>query len=363
MADKPVSDRTEKATPERLRKARKEGQVAQSQEVLSAMTLAALLVVLGLTAGHLYQWFTYQMRGGLSLRVNGAMSTATVAELLRARGVQVLVVLVPCLLAAAAMSVMGSVMVGGLAFSPKALRLDLSRISLIKGFKNLVSLRSVVKLLIAMVKLTVFLTITWYYLRGRTDILLSLHWASPAGMLCAIARLILGLGVRIVAALVAIAGVDFLYQRWHHRRQLRMTRQEVKEERKQHEGSPELKGRIRSVRLALSRKRMLQDVPDADVVVTNPTHYAVALRYEARETPAPQVVAKGADFLCEKIKEIARANGVPIIEKPELARSLYAAVEPGEIIPEALFVAVAEVLAMVYRLRKKAPALSLDTKE
>ena len=181
------------------------------------------------------------------------MSTAVFGGLLRARGGQMLVVLVPCLLVAAAMSLLGSVMVGGLAFAPKAIRLDLSRLSPIKGFKNLVSLRSVVKLLIALVKLTVFVTIAWHYLRGRTDILLSLHWASPTGMLCAIGRLILGLGVRITAALVVIAGVDLLYQRWHYRRQLRMTRQEVKDERKQYEVSPELKGRIHSVRLAMAR--------------------------------------------------------------------------------------------------------------
>lgn len=361
MPDKPASERTEKATPQRMKKARDEGQIPQSQEVSSAMQIAVLLGVLALTSGGLYQWFTCQMRGGLSLQAAGAMDTAAFAELLRAKCAQCLAMLVPFLVTAGVVSVLGSVLVGGLAFCPKAIRLDLSRVSPIKGLKNLVSLRSVVKLLISIAKLTVFLAITWQYLGGRMGILLSLQWASPAGILCATGRLVLGLGIRIVAALVAIAGVDFLYQRWNHRRQLRMTRQEVKEERKQHEVSPEIKGRIHSVRLALVRKRMLHDVPGADVVVTNPTHYAVALRYEAKEMAAPQVVAKGADFLCEKIKEIARANGVPIVEKPDLARALYAAAEPGETIPETLFVVVAEILAMIYRLQKKAPALSLDT--
>ena len=361
MPEKPASERTEKATPQRLRKARAEGQTAQSQEVPSAIMIAALLVVLAVTSGGLYRWFTSQMRGGLLFQVTGPMETETFAELLGAKCAQGFVVLLPFLLTAAVVSVLGSVLVGGLAFAPKAIRLDLSRISPIKGFKNLVSLRSVVKLLIAIAKLTVFIAIAWHYLGGRMGMLLSLQWSSPVGILCTIGRLVLGLGIRIGAALAAIAGVDFLYQRWNHRRQLRMTRQEVKEERKQHEVSPEVKGRVHAVQLAMARKRMLQDVPGADVVVSNPTHYAVALRYDAKEAAAPMVVAKGADFLCEKIKEIARANGVPVIEKPELARALYAAAEPGEIIPETLFVAVAEILAMIYRLRKRAPALSLDT--
>ena len=132
-----------------------------------------------------------------------------------------------------------------------------------------------------------------------------------------------------------------------------MTKQEVKEERKQHEVSPELKGRIRAVQIEMVRKRMLQDVPTADVIITNPTHVAVALRYDAASMGAPEMVAKGADVLCEKIKEIARAHGVPIIHRPELARAIYSAADVGQPIPEALFVAVAEVLALIYRLRRR----------
>ena len=363
MAEKPASERTEQATPQRMKKARTKGQVAQSQEVPSAMMITALIVVLVLTAGQMYQWFTSQMREGLLFRLNGSISADTFGEVLCAKGVQCLVVLLPFLLAMAVASAAGSILVGGAAWSPQAIRLDLSRISPIRGFKNLISLRSIVKLLIAIAKLTVFLAIAWQYLGGRMDMLLSLQWSSPAGTLYTIGQLVLGLGVRIAVALAAIASIDFLYQRWNHRRQLKMTRQEVKEERKEHEVSSETKGRIRSMQMAMAQKRMLQDVPDADVVVTNPTHYAVAIRYEATDMAAPRVVAKGADFMCEKIKEIARANGVPIIEKPELARALYAAAEPGEVIPETLFVAVAEILAAIYRLKKKAPPLSLDSSE
>ncbi len=363
MADKPASERTEQATPQRTKKARTEGQIAQSEEVPSAIMIGALILTLVLTAGHMYQWFTSQVRDGLLVTLDAPMSTETFAQVLYAKGVQCFVVLVPFLLTAAAASVIGSLMVGGWAFSPKAIRMDLSRISPLKGLKNMISLRSVVKLLLSLTKMAILLVIAWQYLASQMDTLLSLHWRSAAGTLSVASKMIVGLSVRIAVALAAIASIDFLYQRWNYRRQLRMTRQEVKEEHKEHEVSSETRGRVRSMQMAMAQKRTLQDVPTADVVVVNPTHFAVAIRYDAVEMPAPQVVAKGSDFLCEKIKEIARANGVPIIEKPELARALYAAAEPGEVIPEALFVAVAEILASIYRLKKSAPPLSRDTSE
>ncbi len=352
MPEKPASERTEKPTDERLKKAREEGQFAQSQEVPSAFVIGLLVVMLVLMASRLSQWFISQLHEGLTLHMTGSMDSGMFAELMNSRGTECLTILAPFLAAAACISFFGSALVGGLSFAPKALRLDLKRISPIKGIKNLFSLKSVVKLLISIVKLVVLLTIAWQYLSGRLDTLVSLQWAAPEGILCGIAGLILGLAGRIVVALLAIAGADMLYQRWNYKRQLRMTRQEVKEERKQHEVSPEVKGRVRAMQLAMARKRMLQEVPNADVVVTNPTHYAVALRYDAKTMNAPEVVAKGADFLCEKIKEIAAENDIPVVEKPELARALYSTAEVGQAIPEVLFVAVAEILAMIYRMRK-----------
>ena len=159
--------------------------------------------------------------------------------------------------------------------------------------------------------------------------------------------------IRICIALLVIAAIDVFFQKWKHTKDLKMTRQEVKTERKDTEGSPELKGRIRRVQIEMAKKRMLQEVPKANVVLVNPTHVAVALRYETKTMDAPVVLAKGADHLAEKIREIARAYGVPIIRRPELARTLYSAVKPGDSIPQALYVAVAEVLAMIYRLRHR----------
>jgi flagellar biosynthetic protein FlhB len=210
-----------------------------------------------------------------------------------------------------------------------------------------------VTLLVAITKLSILTAITWWYLKDKLDVCLALASATPLAGLTTMLGLVFGLVARITIALAAIAIADVIYQKWQYKRDLRMTREEVKEEHKQHVGSPVVRARVRSFHLALARKRMLRDVPNADVVITNPTHVAVALKYDAATMAAPQVIAKGADILCEKIKEIARKHGVPVIERPELARTLYAAAEVGQTIPEALYVAVAEILALIYRLRRQ----------
>jgi len=168
-----------------------------------------------------------------------------------------------------------------------------------------------------------------------------------------IAKIILGLMIRICAVLLVIGLADTLYQRWKYIQDLKMTRQEVKEERRETEGSPEVKSRVRKIQFGMAMKRMLQEVPKSSVVLVNPTHVAVALRYETKTMESPVVVAKGADHLAEKIREIARAYGVPVIRRPELARTIYSTVNIGNPIPQALYVAVAEVLAMIYRLRHR----------
>jgi flagellar biosynthetic protein FlhB len=353
MAERPAGERTEQPTPKRLEKARAEGQVAASGEVPSALMIAGLLVLVALTAPSLYGWFVAQMQQGLSARLEGPLDTAAATNVLTACGLSALAVLLPFFLAGAAVSVAGSVLVGGWAYSPRALRWNLSRLSPMTGLKDLFSAKSAIHLLASLLKVVVIVVIVRNYARSRLEELMALRWASPAGTLAVVGRIVLGLVGRIAIALVVIAGLDMLYQKWRHRRELKMTLQEVKEERRQYELNPLIKGRIRAVQIELVRRRMLQEVPKADVVLTNPTHVAVALRYDAKTMHAPQVVAKGADLVSEKIREIARAHGVPIVQRPELARTLYATVDLGEHVPETLFVAVAEVLAMIFRLRRK----------
>lgn len=353
MADRPAAERSEKPTPERLKRAREEGQVAQSREIPSALMVAALLIVLALSASTVYQWFTHQVHQGVSLQRTGAMSEQSVAHLMRTKATESLVTLLPFLAGAAAASVGGSLLVGGWAFSPKAAKIRFDRMNPVTGLRNLFSLRSLVALLVSLAKLVVLMAIVWLYLSERMPAVLRLSWASPEGAVVVIASLVFGLGLRVAIGLAAIAGVDLLFQKWRYKRELRMTRQEVKEERREYEISPEVRGRIRAIQIQLARRRMLQEVPKADVVITNPTHVAVALSYDPHLMDAPEVVAKGGDFLCQKIKEIARAHGVPVVHRPELARTLYATVDVGQQIPQALFVAVAEVLAMIYRMRRR----------
>jgi flagellar biosynthetic protein FlhB len=353
MADKPAAERTEQPTPERLRKARGEGRIPQSTEVSSVVGLAALLIALALAGPWLTDWLAAEMRQGLSMQWHGPIEADQIRTALHSGAGQALAKLAPFLIAGAAASVLGCLVASGWTVAPKAIAIKFERMHPIQGMKNLLSLKSAVHLLVSTGKLVVIALMIWWYLRNRMGECLALAWATPSETLSVTAGLVFGVTIRIGVGLTAIAAADLLYQRWNHKRELRMTRQEVKQERKEYELSPELRGRIRRIQLAMASKRMLQDVPTADVVVTNPTHVAVALRYDAATMQAPQVVAKGADLLSDRIKEIAREHNVPIIERPQLARSLFAAVEVGQAVPQDLFVAVAEVLAMLHRLRRK----------
>ncbi len=352
MPEESAAERTEEPTPERIRRAREKGQIPVSAEVPSAVMIVALLLALAMLAGSMYRWFTYQIGQGFSFDVSRTADASMLQSFLHAKAGEALMIILPILLLGAAVSVFTSMLVGGWVVAPSAVGIKFDRISPISGLKSLVSLKSLVRLATATLKLTVILAIVCFYLRDKADVCLSLRHTTPHATLVGASRLVFGAVARIAAALVAIAAADWLYQRWQYKRNLRMTRQEIKEERRQHELAPEVRGKMRAVHIEMARKRMLQEVPTADVVVTNPTHVAVALRYEAESMDSPQVVAKGADLLAEKIKDIARTHTVPIVRRPELARTLYANVEVGRAIPEALFVAVAEVLAMIYRLRR-----------
>jgi flagellar biosynthetic protein FlhB len=315
--------------------------------------LVILLVVLGLTASGLYKFFFIQARQGVSLQISPGMDVEGYAHFLKTKIRESMIVILPFFIAAGSMSIFASLLGSGWTFAPQAVKLKFDRLNPVSGFKRLFSMKVLFNLLISLVKLTVLLVIVWEYLNGKLGVCLALRWGTPAAALGGIARLIFGLVVRITMGIMAIALIDWVYQRWHYRRELRMTKQEVVREMKDRSISPQVKGRIRSIQMEMARKRMLQEVPTADVVLVNPTHVAVALRYDMESMDAPAVVAKGGDLMCETIKEIARAHKVPIVQRPELARTIYNTVEIGELISETLFVAVAEVLAMVYRARRQ----------
>lgn len=353
MAEKPAAEKTEQPTSRRLSKAKSEGQVPQSQELNSVVSIIVLTAMTAFLAPKLMQWFTMQIRQGISYQIPIFTDGKAFVSFLNTKIISSVLIMCPIFAALVVGSVLAGVSVSGLNYTSKAVKFKLSSINPVKGLSNLVNARSMVLLLTSILKLLFVCLVVWHYLASKLDALAALRWAWSAQIMVTIARIILGLMIRICIALLVIAIADVFYQKWKYIHELKMTKQEVKEERRDTEGLPEVKSRIRRVQFEMAAKRMLQEVPKANVVLVNPTHVAVALRYEPKTMEAPVMVAKGADHLAEKIREIARAYGVPIIRRPVLARTIYSTVQLGDTIPQSLYVAVAEVLAMIYRLRHR----------
>ena len=353
MPEKPAAEKTEQPTPRRLQKARQKGQVVQSQELPSAATVIVLTMGLALAASSLMRYFTTQMKQGMSCANSVFVDSDTFMEFFNSQIIRSLVVISPILGGLFIGAILACIAVGGLTFSAEPLKFKPESINPIEGFKKLFNVKALVKLCLSIVKIIFISLIVWVYLKGKLDTITTLRWAWSYQILAVISKIILGMLIRVCIALLVISAADVIFQKWKYTQNLKMTKQEVKEERKQMEGSPETKGRIRRVQVEMATKRMLQDVPKADVVLVNPTHVAVAVQYDAQTMEAPVVLAKGADHMAEKIREAARAYGVPIIRRPALARTLYSTVKIGDSIPQKMFIVVAEVLAMVYRLRHK----------
>jgi len=345
------AERTERATPKRLEEARKRGQVPRSTELSTAAVCIAAAVAIYSLGRMAAGQFADFMRDSLSLRPATVMAEDAIWPALTTAGARALWIVLPILGATFFAALAAPIAIGGWNFSFEALMPQFSRLNPASGIGRVFSARGVVELGKGLAKVGVIGLIGWVVLKGLTPELMGLsseplnNAIGHAAALSAYALLVL------VCGLAVIAMVDVPYQLWQHAKDLRMTREEVKEEYKESEGSPETRGRIREAQRALSRGRMLQDVPKADVVVTNPTHFAVALRYDENKNRAPIVVAKGTELLALKIREIATENGVPVIEAPPLARALHKSVEIGHEVPAALYVTVAQVLTYVYQLK------------
>ncbi|MBN1359586.1 MAG: flagellar biosynthesis protein FlhB [Sedimentisphaerales bacterium] len=353
MAEKPAAERTEQPTPRRLSKAREKGQAPQSQDLSSAITLLALLLTLMLVAPGFFQWSRSKIESGMSTPADTFANAQTFMAYLNARVTESIVVMLPLLAAISAAGIVTSYVVGGVTYAPGAVQFKWNAINPATVMQNMFSKRAAVRLVSSIAKLLFVGLIVWIYLRDKLDALATLRWAWSTDIITAIARIVSGLGIRVCIAILALGIADAFYQKWQHIEDLKMTRQEVKEEHKDSEGSPEVKSRIRRIQIQMSMKRLSREVPKANVILVNPTHVAVALRYDAKMMDAPILVAKGADHLAQKIIKIGQSYGIPIVRRPEVARAIYASVRPGQTIPEAFYVAVAEVLAMLYRLRQK----------
>jgi flagellar biosynthetic protein FlhB len=259
----------------------------------------------------------------------------------------------PLMLAVLVAGIAGNIIQFGFIFTSKPLVPKISKLNPISGLKRLVSLKSLVEVGKAFFKFVFIGGIAFLLVRKEMDSFPGLMQLSVSEILSFIGKVSFNICFYVCLALIVLAFVDFTYQRWQHQKNLRMTKQEVRDELKQSEGDPKVKGKIRQIQIETARRRMMEHIPGADVVITNPTHLAIALKYEHEKMIAPQIIAKGAGLIAEKIKQIAKENDVPVVEHKTLAQTLFKLVDLGEYIPANLYRAVAEVLAYVYRLRER----------
>ena len=343
-----VGERTEPATPRRRTEARDSGQVAKSQDLSAAVLLTAALITLYFFGAGIWNTLVRAARqalggdGGTALDAALALSAATAVEVGKGIAPFFIMIVVVALVVLYAQ-------VGWLVtFKPLQPKLD--KLNPLNGLRRLFSPNTLFQLGLNLAKLLLVSFVAWLAIRTVINQLLLAHTVEFAATFAMACHLVFHVGIRLIIVLLLLAFIDYAYQRHRHEKQLRMTKQEVKEEMKRMEGDPVIKRRRREVQLRLAMERLKSTVPEADVVVTNPTHYAVALRYAAEEMIAPKMIAKGVDHMARRIRELAVAAGVPIVQKPELARRLYADVEVGREIPERFYRAVAEVLAYVYEI-------------
>jgi flagellar biosynthetic protein FlhB len=351
MAAADAEERTESATPKRLEEARRRGQIPRSRDLSTAavmMTGAAGLYYLGGTLG---AELIEMIRRSLLLSRVQALDAAQIVPALASAFGAGLLACVPLFGLIALAALLAPLALGGWSFSTAALMPQFNRLNPLSGLKRMFSMQSLVELLKALAKFGVVGIVAYLVLRNAISEILGLG-QEPLRLAIAHSMQLAGYGLLAVSAgLLLIAGVDVPFQLWQYAKQMRMTRQEVRQEMRESEGSPEIKGRIRQVQQELARRRMMQEVPKADVIITNPTHFAVALRYDDQRMRAPRVVAKGVDEIAARIREIGAEHAVPLFEAPPLARVLYRNVELGEEVPSALYVAVAQVLGYIFQLR------------
>ncbi len=346
-------EKTEEPTQRKKEESRKKGQVAKSAELSSVFVILAAFVALKTSGSYMYGKLAGYMRYIFGeLNVRGDFSIESIQWVILNAGVVFLETVMPVLLAVLVVSVTVSFLQVGFNFAPELIMPQFSRLNPISGFGRIFSKRSVVELLKSLLKITIVGYFIYRYLREETIRIPALMMSELEASFAVLAAIIYDLAFQIALVILVLAILDYGYQWWEHMQNLKMSKQEVKEEMKQTEGNPQIKGKIREKQRAMAMRRMMTEVPKADVVITNPTHFAVAIKYEAG-MEAPAVIAKGSDFIAQRIREIAKENDVTIIENKPLAQALFKSAEIGDLIPPDLYKAVAEVLAYVYRLKRK----------
>lgn len=340
-------------------KAREKGNIAKSQDLSAAFGLGGALVGMMLLGPYTIMWLrdatahfigqSYRLGPGhtpvLTLGIDVAQWLAMAA--------------LPFMLLMMVIGVAMSLAQVGFIFTTQPLTPDLNRLNPITGFQRFLSLRALVEFVKSLAKLSVVGLVVWMFLRDKRENFIALIMVPPGDLPAAVGALVYGVWWRIVLAMGVIGILDYGFQYWQREQDLRMTAEEAKQESKELEGDPQVKRRIRQLQRQMAQQRMMKEVPLADVIITNPTTYAVALRYDMTTMSAPTVTAKGMRVLAERIRNLAIEHGVPIVQRPELARTLYRTLEPGQAIPEDVYRAVAEVLAFVYQVDRREKKLAV----
>ncbi len=351
MAEDSDLEKTEQASPKRLEKAREEGDVPRSRELATVTVLFAAGLSFLMMGNHLHQALKATMSSGLHFDRTMAFDASVLLMRMSDNVYTLLLAFAPLALILLVVAIASPAMIGGWIFSGKALAPQFGRLNPMKGLGNMFSKNSAVELIKSIAKTILVATVAYVVVSHDMEPILSLSLLPLKTSIAQVNDLMLTGFLSIVSALVFIAAIDVPYQLYHYANKLKMTKEEVRQESKESEGNPEIKARIRQQQREMAKRRMMSEIPTADVVITNPTHYAVAIKYQDAGMRAPVVVAKGADAIALKIREIAAEHNVLTMEAPKLARALYAHTELGSEIPEALYSAVAEVLAYVFQMR------------
>ena len=351
MAEDSDAEKTEDASPRRLEKAREDGDVPRSRELATFAVLMTAGAGLWITGGSLAGSLSQALASGLSLTRDQVYNPTILIERITNDVSGVMLACLPLALAIMLVALAAPMAIGGFNFSSKAFMPNFMKLNPISGIGNMFSTNALIELLKAVAKTVLVGCVAWIVIMSQKDAVLGLAVEPLGAGTGHVADLMARAFLFIVGSLGVVALIDAPWQIWHYNNKLKMTRQEMIQESKESDGNPQIKGKIRQMQRQMARNRMMQNVPDADVVVTNPTHYAVALKYTDGQGGAPRVVAKGADEVAAKIRELAREHKVALLEAPALARALYKHTEIDDEIPEKLYSAVAEVLAYVFQLR------------
>ncbi len=345
-------EKTEQPTDKRLEDARKKGKIAISREANTAIILLFSTIFLYFMVSKGFQEM-FKFYASFARNANMEVGPGNMYDIMSFSVIRWLYIVGPVFGILLVLGLAGSILQSGFMWSFEALKFDPAKMNPIQGIKNLVSRKSLVEVVKSVIKIILLVYVAKNLILSQMPVIFGLTGQDTGTIVSFLGETSFRLTLKIGIIFLFIAALDFAYQKWDYKKSMMMTMQEVKEEYKEREGNPLVKSRIRSLQREMSRHRMMDDVKTADVVVTNPTHFAIALKYTAHEMPAPRVVAKGAGFVAMKIKELAMAHRVPLVENKPLAQGLYHAVKIGDYIPENFYMIVAELLASIFRRRGK----------